>query len=157
MKQKLKKQRLLYSVHYQIVRIAKVTDKNKATVYRGWSLKEVSVILDRYWIEENFKIREPEFYNALTTSKEDKVILPVPIGKCRGRLRPSSIIIDTSITKTNDPESKHVLNSDVIPEMDLSIGDDLKQSWLAPRLADLDTNEETKMTDCPTFKSCKLP
>eukprot|EP00978_Attheya_sp_CCMP212_P032023 scaffold123225_cov47-Attheya_sp.AAC.1 len=132
MKQKLKKQRLLYSVHYQIVRIAKITDKNKATVYRGWSLKEVSVILDLDWIEENFKIREPEFYNALTTSKEDKVILPVPIGKCRGRLRPSSIIIDTSITKTNDPESKHVLNSDVIPGMDLSIGDDFKQSWLAP-------------------------
>eukprot|EP00978_Attheya_sp_CCMP212_P022812 scaffold68740_cov63-Attheya_sp.AAC.1 len=157
MKQKLKKQRLLYSVHYQIVRIAKVTDKNKATVYRGWSLKEVSVILDLYWIEENFKIREPEFYNALTSSKEDEVILPVPIGKCRGRLRPSSIIIDTSITKTYDPEAKHVLNSDVVPKMDLCIDDDFKQSWFAPRLADLNTNEETEITDCPTFKSCKAP
>eukprot|EP00978_Attheya_sp_CCMP212_P040124 scaffold215654_cov39-Attheya_sp.AAC.1 len=41
--------------------------------------------------------------------------------------------------------------------MDLSIDDDFKQSWFSPWLEDLDTNEETEITDCPTFKSCKTP
>jgi hypothetical protein len=111
MKAKLKKQRLLYSVNYQIVRIAKITDKKKAISYRGWSLKEASILLDLEWIEENFKIREPEFFNALTTSKEDKVVLPVPVGKCRVRLRPTSMVIENrSSLSTDDQEMNYPAN-----------------------------------------------
>jgi len=139
MKGKLRKQRLLYSTHYQIVKIAKTTDKKKEIVYKGWSLKQVEVVLDIDWIEENFKIREPDFFNALTNSKEDKVILPVPIGKPRGRLRPNSI----QDTLSNDGQEE----------------DDFKPSCKAARSAASDlTFQSSKMPQSSAFKlSAKAP
>jgi hypothetical protein len=156
MKAKLKKQRLLYSVNYQIIRIAKTTDKNKAIVYKGWSLKEAGVLLDLEWIEENFKVREPEFYNALTNSKVDKVVIPVPIGRYKVQLRPTSIVTENRSSCTDAQEIKHSWNTSIAADMDaIDVCEEydqkhFKTSCNAPELA-------TQKVKAPKFKSWKAP